>query len=208
MRRSGGGRAARETGTLSLLFWGPIVSFPLVAIPLLFGADTSPPPQLLLLAGASSLSLFIAWAFYISALQRGETSPVVAIGSTYPPFALIIFFFSGSSVAPFALAGVLLVTLGLFLLHKPERGKISAHALFLGLGATGVWGFWGYFDYRALEWGNTWNLMLWTFLFALSLSLCFLVLSSFCGKEQSIFALDGEEFFIVSELAFLQPWPF
>ena len=168
------GRAARQTAQVSLLFWGPIITFPLILLPILVGVSPNPSPELLLPAAASSLALFSAWAFYIAALQSGETSPVVAIGSAYPIFALLIFLIAGTHLPEAtAVLGVIFVALGLFLLQDLRRGGISQKAMMLGLGSATLWGFWGFFDYQALQAGSAWDLMFWTFVFALTIALLF-----------------------------------
>lgn len=168
------GRAARQTAQLSLLFWGPIITFPLILVPLVVGISPDPSLALLLPAAASSLALFSAWAFYIAALQAGETSPVVAIGSAYPLFALVLFLVAGAHIPEASgLLGVVFVVLGLALLQDMGQGGISRKALLLGLGSAFLWGFWGFFDYQALQAGTAWDLMFWTFVFALSIALLF-----------------------------------
>lgn len=161
------GKAARNTSALSILVWGPIISLPLLLPLWLFGADAHPPWQFLLLAGSSSLFVFIAWGLYVLALQRGPTSSVVAIGSVYPLFALLLLWVIGEpSPGKGAVFGVLLIALGLFWFQSKDVGWSSPYVFLLSLGAAILWSFWSVFDFLALQYGGAIDLIFWTLVFS------------------------------------------
>lgn len=197
------GKASRHANIISLLVWGPLAILPLAAIPLFLGADLSPSYGFMLIAAASALAVFLAWVFYIAALQKSETSPVVAIGSTYPVASLFLLLAWGEP-APGLLTvlGLLFIAVGLFWFQKSGEGSIERRAFVFSLAAAALWGCWGFADYVALQYGSIMDLVLWTMIFSTVYGLCFgLVFYLWKGGKSLRISKQGVGYRIASGLA-------